>query len=276
MNRHAVRQSLLAIGWFALVALTCAATNNPAHTYPSGAPIVIAIGHDLYATLDPRFQKGLDPKTIAMEKLAAPVIALSQRNHGSLLYRISISQGFIDLLNHIAHAKVIDQIEPGYFAQYVSALAQESAHENPPAPANLEDPRFWTDAVMAEQTSLFNQMISMTLAMNLSHYYLDHYAKYAAQMPDGKLQPINNLIAADEWEASVRYATVNSLDCALATQGAKALFDFIDQMPRRPAWASYIVPPNVNIKKLNHELFRYEHDYFHGGPTMHDRLAFGG
>ena len=276
MNRHAIKHSLLALGWLALVTLTCAATNNAAHIYPSGAPIVIAIGNDLYSTLDPRFQKGLNPKTIAIKKLTAPVIALSQENHGGVLCQVTISQGFIDLLNHIAHAKAIDEIQPGYFTQYVSTLAQESANQNPPAPANLDDPRFWTDAVMSEQASLFNQMVSMTLAMNLSHYYLAHYAKYAAQIPDGRRQPINNFIAADEWEASVRCATLNSLDCALATQGAKALFDFIDQMPRRPAWASYIVPPNVNIKKLNHELFRYEHDYFHGGSSMHDRVAFGG
>jgi hypothetical protein len=276
MNRRAIRQRLLALGWVALVTLTCAATNNPAHTYPSGAPIVIAIGNDLYATLDPRFQKGLNPRTIALEERDAPVVALVEGNHGSFSCQLSVSKGFIDLVNHIAHAKAIDGIQPGYFTQYIATVAQESGAESPPPPPHLDDPRFWTDDVMSEQATLFNQMIGITLAMNLSHHYLAHYAKYAAQMRSGKLQPINNFIAADEWETSVRYATLNSLDCALATEGAKTLFDFIDEMPRRPAWASYIVPPNVNIKKLNRELFRYEHDYFHGGASMHDPIAWGG
>jgi hypothetical protein len=47
-------------------------------------------------------------------------------------------------------------------------------------------------------------------------------------------------------------------------------------MPRRPEWAAYIVPPSVNIKKLNHELWRYEQEFFHGGAAQRDRMAWGG
>ena len=124
---------------------------------------------------------------------------------------------------------------------------------------------------MKDQAGYFNQMIALTLAMNLSHHYLAHYDKYAALIPDGKQAPINNLIAPEEWEASVQYATLNSLDCACGTEGAEALFDFVDQMPRRPAWTGYIVPRCVNIKNLNDELSRYEHEYFHGGLKLTGR-----
>jgi len=36
-------------------------------------------------------------------------------------------------------------------------------------------------------------------------------------------------------------------------------------MPQRPAWTAFIVPPSVDLKKVNKELAKYEKDYFHGG-----------
>jgi len=251
-----------------------AQTNAGARVYPSGAKVALSIAGDLYATLEPRFQRTLNPQTIEMAQTGTPMIGSTQ-SQGCFRRQVFVTQGFIDLLNHIAHAKAIDEVEPGYFREYVSELALSGDESAPPAPRRLDDPKYWTDSIMNKQASLFNQMVSMTVAVNLSHHYLDHYAKYASQMPGGKIEPINNFIDAKEWEASVRCATENSLDCALATEGAKTLFDCIDQMSRRPAWAAYIVPPSVNIKKLDHELWRYEHDFFHGAPQQ-GRPALGG
>jgi hypothetical protein len=268
MNTQDTLRSLLLTGWLALLTPAFAVTNTTAHIYPSGSEIATKIGNDLVATLDPRFQKILNPEAISMRQSAAPVIAPIPGNRQGVLCQLSVSTGFIDLINHIAHAKAIDRIQPGYLGQYVALLAQGGASGLPALPPNLEDGRFWTDAVMQDQTSFFNQMISITLALNLSHLYLEHCDKYASQMPVGTAAPINNFIAPDEWKASVRCATLNSLDCALGTEGAEALFDCIDHMPLRPAWTSYIMPQGVNIKKLNKQLSQYEHDYYHGGATF--------
>jgi hypothetical protein len=273
MKRHAIIMSLVASGCLFLLTPARAVTNTLAHTYPSGARIAGKIGNDLYATLDPKFQTGLNPEAVSLEKSAAPVIAPVRRNGQGFPAQVSVSTGFIDLLNHIAHAKAIDRIQPGYLGRYVSELAQPGAEENPPLPPNLDNPRYWTEAVMTDQASYFNQMISLTLAINLSHHYLAHYHKYAAQMPEGKPAPINKLIAPVEWDASVRCATLNSLDCALATEGGRALFAFIDQMPRRPAWTDYIVPQGVNITRLNAQLSDYETDYFRGGLKLRNGLV---
>jgi hypothetical protein len=268
MNLRGALKNLFLTGWLTLLTPAYAVTNAPAHTYPSGTEITAKIGNDLVASLDPKFRKILNPEAISMERLEAPVMAPTQGTRRGQLCQVTVSTGFIDLINHIAHAKAIDRIQPGYFNQYVAQLAQESANKNPTSPANLDDPRYWTDAVMQDQVSLFNQMISITLALNLSHLYLDHYNKYAAHIPVGTPAPINNFIALPEWKASIKCATQNSLDCALATEGAEALFDCIDQMPRRPAWAGYIVPEGVNIKKLNQQLSQLEHDYYFGRATF--------
>jgi hypothetical protein len=259
---------LLLAGWLALLASAQAVTNAPAHTYPCGMEIAFKIGHDLVATLDPKFQRKLHPEAIIVEQLDAPVMAPTPANGEGFLCQVSVSTGFIDLLNHVAHAKAIDKIQPGYFHQYVAALARQGAGANPSPPPELDNARYWTDAVMQDQVNFFNQMISMTLALNLSHLYLEHYDKYAAQTADEKPFPINDFIAPNEWQASVKYAAANSLDCALPAEGAEALFDCIDQLPRHPVWADYIVPQTVNIKKLNLLLAQYEHDYYYGSPTF--------
>jgi hypothetical protein len=118
---------------------------------------------------------------------------------------------------------------------------------------------------MSDQASYFNQMIGMTMAMNLSHHYLGQFDKYAGVMQSGRFVPINNLLTRSEWEKGVRAAAANALNCALGTEGSKALFDAIDKMPLRPAWTAYIVPRNIDIKGLNKQLARYEIAFFRGG-----------
>jgi hypothetical protein len=50
----------------------------------------------------------------------------------------------------------------------------------------------------------------------------------------------------------------------LSTDGLRIMFEALDKMPTRPAWAAYIAPQNTDFKKLNKELARYEEDFFHG------------
>jgi hypothetical protein len=249
-------------------------TNSPGHAYPGDISSAVKIGNDLYQTLDERFQKRINPQAVSTEQADAPKITPIQKNDQSKMpCQVLISTGFVDLINHLAHAKAIDRIQPGYLQQYVSILAQESAGENPPAPPNLMEARYWSEAVMNDQAGFFNQMVGITLSINLSHHYLGHYQNYAAQMLGAELAPINHFIAPAEWETSLKAATLNSLDCALGTDGAKVLFEAIDQMPRRPAWTAYIVPANVNIKKLNKQLAVYEEAYFHGGLKLDKSIA---
>src|SRR5580658_4217571 len=141
---------LILIGWMVLLSPAFAVTNAPAHTYPSGKEIALKIGNDLVATLDPRFQKILNPAAISVQQSAAPVIAPVQGNRPGFPCQLSVSTGFIDLINHLAHAKAIDRIQPGYYSRYVGLLSQEGAKGLPVPPPNLEDSRYWTEAVMQD------------------------------------------------------------------------------------------------------------------------------
>ena len=263
--------SVLAIICFSLLTPAFAA-NEPAR-YLSDAEIVVRIGNDLYATLAPAQRKALSPAAVSLQPSSEPFIAPVSDSPQGTRGQVAVSTGFIALLNYIAHAKAIDRIQPGFFGQYIADLAQGRGSDNPPAPRNLDNPRFWKDDVLVEQASLFNQMIGLSLALNLSHHYLSHYSKYAAQIPAGNKAPINDFITTSEWASSVKCAAFNSLDCALATAGGKVLFDCIDHMPTRPAWAASIVPPKADIQTMEQQLSQCEHDYFHGGLNEHGRTV---
>ncbi len=261
MYSHRLIRFLLAAVGLALLTPAYAATNTPAHGYPGGMAIAVRIANDLYTSLEPKFREILNPQIVSVEQSEAPVMAPIQ---GERQGQVTVSTGFIDLINYIAHAKAIDRIQPGYFNQYASILAQESAGETPALPPNLGDSRYWTDQVMTEEAGEFNQMIGIALSLNLSHLYLAHYDKYAAQMAEGTRPALNNFITPEEWKASVTSASRNALDCALSTEGAKALFSFIEQMPHRPVWTGYIMPPSVDIRCLDEDLTQYEYEFFHG------------
>jgi hypothetical protein len=260
----ALIESAIAMSFLALGVPCYALTNSLPHVYPSGINVAMQIGSDLYDSLDAKYRRKLQAPPVCPLALDAPeVTPIAKNDENKTLCQVSVSVGFVDLINHIAHAKAIDRIQPGYFDQYMSGLAGETATGNPLVAPNIMEERYWSDDVMNDQSSYFNQMMGMTMAINLSHHYLGQFNKYASRMQAGKLA-INNLLTSGEWETGVRAAAVNSLNCALGTEGAKALFDAIGKMQRRPAWTAYIVPQNIDINRLNKQLARYEVDFFHG------------
>jgi len=236
---------------------------GPAHSYSSGYSEAQKIVEGLYEALPPKFSAQVSAQPLTMQPQDAPIIApVVITDESKTQCEVSISAGFIGLMNHIAHAKAIDHVQPGFFDAYVKILSSAGKVGAP----DMVDAKFWTDDVLNDQISYFNQMVSMLVAINLSHHYLGHYAHYADKLanPENKAVPINEALTPAEWEVSVKAGVHNSLDCALATEGVRALFEAIDKMPQRPGWTVYIVPQYADLKKLNKQLDRWEYDFFHG------------
>ena len=241
--------------------------NAPGHSYSSGFSIAMKIGQGLFEALPSKFGDQITADPVTLQAQDIPIITPAMTSDDNKSVRlVAISAGFLDFINHVSHAKAIDRIQPGFFDSYVQNLGRMNSDQYVAEAPEIIDPRFWTDDVLNDQISYFSQMVSMLMAINLSHHYLGHYSKYADRMigPDNKPVPINQLLSQAEWEVSVKAGACNSMDCALATEGLKALFDAIDKMPRRPPWTAYIVPQNADLKKLNKQLDRYEYDFFHG------------
>jgi hypothetical protein len=267
MNQTTNRPRIAAFCIGMALALAAQAEIAPTPVYSNGFSMTIRLGRELTEALPANFSEQLDPHVITLQTQDLPLVApvvVTEENH---VYRqVSLSTGFIDLVNHLSHAKAINNMQPGYFEQYVKNLALLCASDATTQAPNIVEDRYWTDAVMNDQISYFNQMISLAMAINLSHHYLGHYAKYGAKLATAsdKPVPINNFLNSLEWEASVKAGTANALNCGLSTEGIRALFTAIDVMPRRPIWTAYILPQNVDIKALNKELEHYEDEFFHG------------
>jgi hypothetical protein len=239
----------------------------PSSVYSSGFSMTIRLGRELSEALPTEFRDQLDPQVVTLQLQDLPLVlplTVTEENH--VLGQVSLSAGFIDLANRVAHAKAIDHVQPGYFAQYVKNFALLSASDATAPPPNIVDARYWTENVMSDQIGYFNQIISLVMAINLSHHYLGHCAKYSGKLAgiNDKPIPINSFLTPDEWAVSVKAGTVDALNCAVSTAGIRALFEAIDQMPRRPEWTVFIIPQEVDIKLLNKQLERYEEDFFHG------------
>lgn len=250
-----------------LLCVLSAAADAPlaARTYPSGVKEAIKAGADLYQTLNPKYQKQIDTQPISVQTMEAPVITPIESSEENKMHnQVSVSAGFIDLINHLAHAKAIDRIQPGYFDRYLANLSRQSVDGGMPQAPNMVDARYWKDDIMNEQISYFNQIMGMLAAINLTHHYLGHFVKYGRVLEAGKLTPINGLLSPDEWKASVKAGAINAFDCACTSEGIKALLDGLDKMPRRPAWTLYIVPDHTDLKALSKEFKHFEDLYFHG------------
>lgn len=236
-------------------------------TYRTGYSVIMSLGADLYKSLDKKYQKIIHKQPIFLETDMMPSIKLVEYDDEPEPMRaVFISAGFIDLMNYVAHARAIDRIEKGYFQKYVVSLAQETGEKELHEPPNLSNKRYWSDDMLNEQKSNFNQMVGMVVAIELTHHYLGHYKKYKSKIEDdkGKTLPINNFLTTAEWEESLKWGARNALDAGLGVEGIKALYDAIEKMPQRPAWTAYFLPANVKVDKVKKDLEKWEKRFFAG------------
>ena len=239
---------------------------NQSPTYKSsGFSASLRLGQDLYGALKPKYRALINPNPISLETDVTPFVrTVEYPDEKNPLRMVFISAGFIDLINNVAHAKAIDKLQKGYFARYISSLAEESGETSLKELPDLSDKRFWTDDMMNEQLSNYNQMVGMVVAIELSHHYLGHFKKYESKLSDvkGRAVPINNFLTSSEWEESLNAGVDNALDSGFGIEGVKALYETIDKMPKRPQWTAYFLPANAKFAKIKKDLEKKEKTFF--------------
>src|ERR1700722_7169393 len=164
MKNFKLIERLLGVVLFSLTLPTFALTNAVTHAYPGGVGVALQIGNDLYDSLDAKYRQKLEAPPLCTMQTNAPALALIITNDANKnLCQLSVSTGFVDLINHIAHAKAIDKAQPGFFDKYMTGLAAQDDSTNPPAAPGIDGAQFWTDDIMNDQASYFNQMMGMTV-----------------------------------------------------------------------------------------------------------------
>ncbi len=252
--------------WFSVAGETGDGTAPP-RRYTSGFSTVLRLGMDLQRMMDPKHRGLFPPNPVFMDLELTPSARPAVINPGADTVRgVMLSAGFIDLANYVAHARAIDDIEPGYFERYLAQLAQERSGHELAGPVNSANAAYWTDEIRNAQMSGFNQIVGMVVAINLAHIYLGQYEKYAGRLrgPDGRPVPLAGMLSNGEWLKAMRTATKNSLEAGLGMTGYIAFCEAIDRMPERPPWTEHFLPRDISASKLRSELRILEAKFFSG------------
>jgi hypothetical protein len=235
--------------------------------YKSGYSSMMKLGKDLYGALKPEAKEIISSQPISIETDMMPFVKLLYYpDEPKPIRGVWISAGFIDLVNHLAHAKAIDLKNKGYLKKYLVDLAAESGvMEMKPLP-NDTNPKFWTDDMLNEQLSNFNSIVGMLVGIKLAHHYLGHYEKYKSRLIDsgGQSVPINTMLTPQEWDDAVAKGARNALDIGCTIEGVLPFFEAFDKMPQRPKWANYFVPETVKFDKIKKDLERLQKRFFAG------------
>jgi hypothetical protein len=256
----------LLCGLFFVASLPCSQAGNPSLPhYETGLANINRLAADLCRALKPEYRRTIQAMPVIEESTRVPTIRPVEISGGpQVMQGVSITSGFVDLVNYVGHAKAIDASSRGFFKSYMERLASASATKPLPFPADHSKADAWTLDTMNLQVSHFNQMVGALIAIDLSHHYLGHYKKYRGQLRDAQDRPlpINAIITQAEWRAAVLHGARNALDCGLGVDGLRALFEGINKMPVRPPWTLYFLPDNANVAKINRELQKLEKDFF--------------
>lgn len=251
---------------FASALLVLAGTANLRAAAPdelTGFTETIRVGDQLFEALDEKKKKDVAPHPVALDTELKPYVRSGEFVHdGRSLKVVYISAGFMELVRNIAHAKAIEAVEPGYFQKYVSMLAVDQTSV-PPLPDGNEA-RFKTESILGKRQDYYGQMISMVMAIELSHHYLGHYRKYAPKLADqpGNPSPLNAIISKSEWDKAVDAGADNALNAGYSTEGVRALYEAIEKMPSRPAWTAYFLPTTAKVERLAARLAKGEKKFF--------------
>src|ERR1700761_5813582 len=102
------------------------------HRYANGFTITVNIAENLYQALPGKMSDQIDPRPVNMLTSEQPFIGpVALTDESKVSREVSISMGLIDLMNHVAHAKAVDSVEPGFFDRYVKNISlQDGDHLN--------------------------------------------------------------------------------------------------------------------------------------------------
>jgi hypothetical protein len=239
-------------------------------TYKTGYSAMMKLGRALYDQLGVKEKELISAQPISMDVDMAPFARLMyypDGDAGKPLRGVWISAGFIDLVNHVAHAKAIDKIQKGYFQKYINQLMTETGEKELKPLPDDGNPKFWSDDMLNEQQSNFNSIVGIVVGIKMAHHTLGHFDKYKDQLieKDGsKAAPIEELITDKEWEDAYREGLFISLNAGCFIEGVIPFYEAFDKMPVRPPWAVYFLPSKAKFVKMKKDFVKFQDDYLAG------------
>ena len=239
-------------------------------TYKTGYSAMMKLGRALYDQLGEAEKQTISAQPISLDVEMTPFARMMyypDGDAGKPLRGVWISAGFIDLVNHVAHAKAIDKIQKGYFQKYIAQLMAETGEKELKPLPNDENPKFWTDDMLNEQQSNFNSIVGIVVGIKMAHHTLGHFDKYKDQLieKDGsKPLPIVEVVSDKEWEDAYKEGLFISLNAGCFTEGVIPFYEAFDKMPQRPPWSVYFLPSKAKFAKMKKDFVKFQDDYLAG------------
>jgi hypothetical protein len=239
-------------------------------TYKTGYSAMMKLGRSLYDGLDAAQKKVISAQPISLDVDTAPSVRLMfyPDEAGPPIRGVWISAGFIDLVNQVAHAKAINQIQKGYWDKFIVRLAQETGEKELKPLPDDGNKKFWTEDMLNEQQSNFNSIVGIVTGILLAHHTLGHYDKYKDVIgeKDGVWgRPINEVITDKEWEDAYKTGLLISLRAGCFIEGAEPFYEAFDKMTARPAWVIYFLPAKVKYgAKMKKDFKKLQSDFLSG------------
>ena len=242
------------------IGISMRAADRDTFTYKTGYSSIMKLGKDLHAALKREHRHMIAEQPISIETNATPFARLLYFDEKPKPVRgVWISAGFIDLVNHVAHAEAIDRVERNYFERYMEVLAERS--EVPPLPDG-KNARYWTEEVLNEQQSNFNSIVGFVVAVKLANHYLGHYDNHKAKLDEA---PVNNLLTEEEWSTALRAGLHNALRAGCMIEGVVPFFSALDKMKKRPAWAGHFLPDRLKFSAFRREMEQMQKRFLERG-----------
>ena len=257
------------VSWLVAVGVGLLVSATPAHAADavSSREMVDVLVSQLADALSANQKKFVPEDAVVIESSVLPFARPTERmRDGKPVPAVALSEGFITLANQVSYAHAKSSTEKGFLDKFILALAKENGERKLAEPADMANRAQWPLQLSNDQLTQFNQIVANVIAIDLAHHYLGHYQKYKSRLTDapGKPVPINSLLTADEWEDAAVAGALNALDCSIATDGIKTLFECIDKMPQRPPWTIYFLPEKADLHRLNRRLSKLEKGFFRG------------
>ena len=241
-------------------------------TYKTGYSAMMKLGRSLYDGLDEKQKKVISAQPISLDVDTSPSVRLmfypDADAGGAPLRGVWISAGFIDLVNHVAHARAINMVQKGYWDKYIVTLNAETGEKEMSPLPDDSNPKFWSENMLNEQQSNFNSIVGIVTGILLAHHTLGHYDKYKDIVgeKDGKWgRAINEVITDKEWEDAYKTGLLISLRAGCFIEGAEPFYEAFDKMAVRPPWAIYFLPAKVKYSsRMKKDFKKLQSDFLAG------------
>jgi hypothetical protein len=238
--------AVLFLRWGLLTGIACAPLGQgqapESRSYRIGPAAVEKFGEELRLCVKPK------------DRLTGPVA------RDQPMGPLAVSSGLVEWINRVAHAKAIDDVQPGYFAKYFASLTEAGRAM---ALKELPDgarPEYWSEKTLGQQRSLSQSLVGYVLATHLAYYLLDYYPGLAWKLRGYPGPPVwpHGQLAPEQWTNVFQTGAKLNLEAGLGLEGIGMIVTGLEPLAERPDWAACFFPSATELRRLKRDIKRLE------------------